>query len=162
CKHKMAQSPRVIVADNHVNVLPIVRPVDEIKEVVELKPLTLNTFKAIPKQVTISDLSLTSASYIPGIKNLSKLSKLIKKPENYKLTKAETKTHWAALAGMICGILGVFGSPLLAICGIVFSCIGLNKIKKNPDSYKGKGMAIAGLVTGIVGVMFILALASTL
>ena len=71
----------------------------------------------------------------------------------------EPELHWAALTGMICGILGCFlvGGPLFGILGIIFGGIGLNKINKNPDNYKGKGKAITGIITGIVGfVVFIL------
>jgi hypothetical protein len=39
---------------------------------------------------------------------------------------------------------------LFGISGIVFGAISLGKIKKNPDKYKGKGLATAGLVTGII------------
>ena len=66
------------------------------------------------------------------------------------------KVHWAALTGMICGILGLLVTPFLfATLGVIFSGIGLNKIKKNPEKYKGKGMAITGLVTGIVAIVVV-------
>jgi|ERR1019366_574079 hypothetical protein len=63
------------------------------------------------------------------------------------------ETHWAAIAGLACGILGFF-TIITSIPAIVFSIIALSKIKKNPDKYKGKGMAIAGLVLG--GIVFLL------
>ncbi|MDG1045450.1 MAG: TM2 domain-containing protein [Bacteroidia bacterium] len=79
CKHKMAQSPRVIVADNHAKVLPTVKPVNEIKEVVEAKPVILKTVNATPKPATVSDLSLTSDNYVPTKKQLKKAKRLQKR-----------------------------------------------------------------------------------
>ena len=79
CKHKMAQSPRVIVADNHAKALPTVKPVNEIKEVVEVKPVTSKTVKATPKPETVSDLSLNSSSYVPTAKQLKKAKRLQKR-----------------------------------------------------------------------------------
>ena len=68
----------------------------------------------------------------------------------------EPKVHWAALTGMICGILGLLVTPFLfASLGIIFGGIGLSKIKKNPEKYKGKGMAVTGLVTGIIAVVIV-------
>ena len=72
-------------------------------------------------------------------------------------------TNGMAITGMVCGILtilpscccGLFGLPLtilLVILSIVFSIIGLVQIKKNP-AQKGKGMAIAGLIIGALGLI---------
>ena len=60
-----------------------------------------------------------------------------------------------AIAGLVMGILSVtcclmcVGLPC-NILGIIFSAIGLSQIQKNPAAYKGKGMAIAGLVLCIL------------
>jgi peptidyl-prolyl cis-trans isomerase B (cyclophilin B) len=51
-----------------------------------------------------------------------------------------------AIAGFVVALLCC--SPL----GIVFSAIGLNQIGKNP-SQGGKGLAMAGLIIGIIGVI---------
>lgn len=62
-----------------------------------------------------------------------------------------------AITGFIlsmCGIATITSdvNVVVFVLGIIFSAIGLNRIKKHGKS--GKGMAIAGLVTGIVGVVF--------
>lgn len=62
-----------------------------------------------------------------------------------------------ALTGMILGICSltiglVCCGPLFAIGGIVFSIIGLSQIKNDPTQ-TGRGMAIAGLITGILGLL---------
>jgi Domain of unknown function (DUF4190) len=78
----------------------------------------------------------------------------------------EPKLEGNALAGMICGILGVLFlggilSLALGITGLVLSLIGRRKINNDPKRYKGKGMALAGLICGIVACgLFALALLS--
>jgi hypothetical protein len=76
----------------------------------------------------------------------------------------EQKADGSAIAGMICGILGVvlLGSILglaSGIVGIVLSLMGRRKIQRDPKRLKGKGMALAGLICGIVACgLFALAL----
>ncbi len=54
-----------------------------------------------------------------------------------------------ALIGFISGILGLFILPaLFGVIAIVFSAIGLSRIKNGKS--KGKGFAVAGLVLGII------------
>jgi Domain of unknown function (DUF4190) len=71
----------------------------------------------------------------------------------------EPKTEGNALAGMICGIMGlVLGFSILGLAcgvvGIVLSIIGMNKIKRDPKKYKGRGLALAGLICGIAACAF--------
>jgi hypothetical protein len=49
---------------------------------------------------------------------------------------------------------------LFGTLAIVFSGIGLSQIKKDPSRFSGKGLAIAGLVIGIVDIIVFLALIS--
>jgi hypothetical protein len=63
------------------------------------------------------------------------------------------KTNMLAVWSMICGIVGVFCcqiiiGPLALILGIV----GLSQIKKNPHE-KGSGMAITGIILGILALL---------
>ncbi len=58
------------------------------------------------------------------------------------------KTNALAIAGFV---------TALACCspvGVILSAIGLSQINKDP-SQKGKGLAIAGLVIGIVSLVFL-------
>jgi hypothetical protein len=61
-----------------------------------------------------------------------------------------------SIASLVCGLLFWFSLPgmVCSILAIVFGAIQLKNIKKNPKQYGGKGMATAGLVLGIIGIVF--------
>jgi Domain of unknown function (DUF4190) len=66
------------------------------------------------------------------------------------------KTDGTALAGMITGIASlVLGFSIIGLAcgvvGIILSVIGLRKINNDPKRLKGKGLAKAGLICGIIG-----------
>jgi uncharacterized membrane protein YvbJ len=63
---------------------------------------------------------------------------------------AGERTSGMAITALIMGILGFFINPL-AILAVIFGIIGLNQTNKDP-SLKGRGMAVAGLVLGIVAI----------
>lgn len=63
-----------------------------------------------------------------------------------------------SIVALVCGIVGIVGSyipvikyiaPLCAIAGIVFGALALKRIKAG-ESPESKGLAIGGLVCGIV------------
>jgi len=75
----------------------------------------------------------------------------------------ERQVEGFGIAGLAAGVAGLFiaGIPLGAVA-IVFGAISLSRIKKNPKKYKGKGLAIASLILGlvdVVGMIIILAAA---
>ncbi|HEX8795692.1 MAG TPA: DUF4190 domain-containing protein [Polyangiaceae bacterium] len=76
-----------------------------------------------------------------------------------------------AIVSMICGILSIptcfcscvapgVNSPL-ALAAVVCGIIGLQKMKQQPQMWKGGGMAIAGIVTGGIGLILVLMAAFT-
>jgi hypothetical protein len=71
------------------------------------------------------------------------------------------KTNSFAVTGLVLGILSItgglccYGIPF-NILGLVFSIIGLVQIKNNPEIYEGKGMAVAGLVLSILGLLLMI------
>jgi len=74
-------------------------------------------------------------------------------PQEYIL--APPKVEGLSLAGMIVGLVGLLILPLLfGTVGLVLSLIGLRRIKKNPDKYKGKGFAYAGIIIGCVNIVW--------
>lgn len=67
------------------------------------------------------------------------------------------RTSGFAIASLVMGIVGFFFNPL-AILAIIFGGIGLSQTNKDPN-LKGRGMAVAGLVLGIiVGIIWIIAI----
>ncbi len=73
------------------------------------------------------------------------------------------RTNSFAVAGLVFGILSItgglccYGLPF-NILGLMFSLIGLSQIKGNPELYDGRGMAIAGLVLSILGLLVMVGL----
>lgn len=67
------------------------------------------------------------------------------------------RTSGLAIASMVCGILSLvfFWVPLfgflLGIIAIIFGAVAIRQIGREPN-LGGRGMAVAGLVCGIVGV----------
>jgi len=54
-----------------------------------------------------------------------------------------------AVAGFVCALIGIFIFPL-EIIGLVFSILGL--VRANKMGGIGRGMAIAGIVLGAIGI----------
>ena len=73
------------------------------------------------------------------------------------------KTNSLAVTGLVFGILSItgglccYGLPF-NILGVVFSIIALTQIHSQPEVYEGKGMAIAGLVLSLLGILVMLGL----
>ena len=70
----------------------------------------------------------------------------------------ERPTDRLSIAAMICGILCFLGPAsglVLAILAIVFGGVGIGRTNRNPE-LKGRGMAITGLVLGILGLLFVI------
>ena len=66
---------------------------------------------------------------------------------------APAETSWKAIASLVLGLL--FFVPFAFIAAIVFGHVALSEIKKSAGRLQGEGMAIAGLVLGYLGVVFI-------
>jgi hypothetical protein len=68
--------------------------------------------------------------------------------------------HPLAIISLVLGILSVpsccclFATPLLSIGGVVVGIVGIGKIRENPQTWKGREMAIAGIVLSGVGFLF--------
>jgi hypothetical protein len=67
----------------------------------------------------------------------------------------EKQMNGFAVAGFVVGLVALFIIPVgLGILAVVFGAIGLSQIKKNPNKFKGKGLAIAALILGIASVVY--------
>ncbi len=60
-------------------------------------------------------------------------------------------TSGMAIASLVCSIVGFFLCGLPAVLGVIFGFVGLSQTKDNARS--GRGLAIAGLVVGIIVVL---------
>jgi len=65
----------------------------------------------------------------------------------------QAQSSGKALASLICSVVFFFW-PFSAIAGIVLGHLALSDIKNSAGRLAGRGMAIAGLVTGYVGASF--------
>jgi hypothetical protein len=67
---------------------------------------------------------------------------------------APAKTEGLAIAGFVSGLVGLFiaGIPLGTL-GVIFGAVSLNKMKKYPGRFKGRGLAIASIVLGFIAVI---------
>lgn len=75
-----------------------------------------------------------------------------------KASGLDKELHPLALWGFICAVAPFVGwaIPFLNILivffgppvGIILSAIGLNKVKNDPKRYKGRGLALAGIIVG--------------
>ena len=67
----------------------------------------------------------------------------------------QKSTDGFAITSMVLGILAVLScyfGIILGTIAVIFGHVSLSKMKKNPG-LQGKGMAIAGLVCGYVGIL---------
>ncbi len=86
-------------------------------------------------------------------------------PPAYRPTAAR-KTNSMATLGLVMGIISVsfglcccYGMPF-NVLGVIFSLIGLSQIRQDPLGQQGKGVALAGLILSLVGILFALVLFS--
>jgi len=63
---------------------------------------------------------------------------------------APVKNNSLAIACLIFGILSLVLYLFAAIPGIITGHMALSKVKRLPDEYEGRGMAIAGLILSYV------------
>jgi hypothetical protein len=61
------------------------------------------------------------------------------------------ETNGLAVASLVLGLLWLAG--LGSLFAIIFGAVAMNQIKRSRGAMSGKGMAVAGLVLGIVGVI---------
>ena len=92
-------------------------------------------------------------------------------PPGMMMMGGQPKFSPLAIIAMITGILSIptcfcscfapgLNSPL-AIAGLVCGILAMNKIKAEPNMWRGTGMAITGIVTGALGILLVLLAAFT-
>jgi len=68
---------------------------------------------------------------------------------------AQQPTSGLALASVICGPLGFLTAGLSGIAAVITGHMALSAIKRSGGMLKGKGMAIAGLITGYMTILIL-------
>jgi hypothetical protein len=66
-------------------------------------------------------------------------------------------TSGLAIGSLVCGILSIFfcyGGALLGIPAVICGHMAMSAIANSPFALGGRGMAIAGLVLGYLGILF--------
>jgi hypothetical protein len=61
-----------------------------------------------------------------------------------------------SVAALVLGIVGIFLSILFvpSVLAMIFGFVGNGQIQRSGGAQKGRGMAIAGIVLGAVGIVF--------
>lgn len=75
------------------------------------------------------------------------------------------ETSGLAIASLVCGILGFLTCGLTGIAAVITGHLAMSSIKRGNGAIEGKGMALAGLITGyisvfIIGIAFVSGLAA--
>lgn len=63
-----------------------------------------------------------------------------------------TSTNGYAIAALVCSIVLAVFAGIGSILGVVFGIIGLRHCRQNNE--RGRGLAIAGIVIGAIGILF--------
>ena len=59
------------------------------------------------------------------------------------------RTHTLAVLSLAFGLLAWFGLPVVgAVVAVVTGHVALNEIRRAPDAYEGRGMALTGIILG--------------
>ncbi len=69
---------------------------------------------------------------------------------NNKPDTSKSTYHPLAVAALICSTAGIFLYGIGVLLGLIFGAIALKKIKENPTQFKGKGMALTGIIIGSI------------
>lgn len=127
----------------------------EIKEITFLNPNNTVLSK------TSSDSVNKKANIIPKTKNESQIkneniwdrtnSDFINKltPKEVKSSSYEKKMDPFSILSFVSTVLGFF-TGFTFLLGLIFGAISLSKIKKNPEKYKGRGLAIFSFIFSLV------------
>lgn len=59
-----------------------------------------------------------------------------------------------SLVSLTFGLCCCYGLPF-SVTGIIFSAVGLVQIRKQPERFSGRGLAIAGIVLGIISLVLV-------
>lgn len=79
--------------------------------------------------------------------------------EEKNLQPKPKKKRGLAIASLVLSIIGGYPwASTASIIAVIFGHVALYKIKKDPNAYSGKGIAVAGLILGYLGIALAIAL----
>ena len=73
-------------------------------------------------------------------------------PYGFQPTGQQPSTSGMAIASLVCSLAGIVICGIPAVLGVIFGFVGLSQTKDGARN--GRGLAIAGLVIGILVVLF--------
>jgi len=132
---------------------------NEIKEITFLNP-NKTALSKISSNSVIDSVN-KSSNIIPKTKNESQIkneniwdrtnSDFINKPPPKQLKSSSYKKKMApfSVLSFVSTVLGFF-TGFTFLLGLIFGAISLSKIKKNPEKYKGRGLAIFSFIFSLV------------
>jgi hypothetical protein len=112
--------------------------------------------------ITISKSDIAKINYANGTSEIivSSNPELFNRPGETNLNKPQ-QSEGLGTAGFLASILGLFIASIpLGLLAIIFGAVSLGKIKKNPLRFRGKGLAIASIIIGLIdfiGMIIVLA-----
>jgi hypothetical protein len=122
----------------------------------EYGPVTAEQLRQWVGEGRVNQKTLTQAAGTTEWRPLAVLPEL--SPSLPPMATSASTTNSTAVAGLVFGLLGLTGGwfccgPLFSVLGIAFSSVGLSQIRRNPAQNTGRGIAIAGLVLSILGLI---------
>ena len=110
------------------------------------------------KQIFLAKIG--KVKLVAQVNNTGHPSLAIVKSPLKKVNEPEPKMNGFALASLLCLLIG------FSFLSIIFAAIALKQIRKNPELYKGKGLAriclALGIISLILGLIFLILLFSIL
>jgi hypothetical protein len=154
--------PKPIIIDSCGDIMTM-RNGDEIKiKVLEINPKTIKykTCDNLDGPIMVTNIeNVFMIKYLNGKKEI--FEKEIEKPktdDDYIAPKAVQQPriyNGFAIASFICAFFFFLYFPLLL--SLIFGIIALSQFKKNPEKYKGKWMAIFGIIAFSLAIIILLA-----
>jgi hypothetical protein len=66
---------------------------------------------------------------------------------------SQSKTSGLAIAALVCGIAGLCTAGLGGIAGLILGIVAVRKVNRSAGQLTGKGLAIGGIIVGILSVL---------
>ena len=139
----------LLLIGNNITAVPSVTTSQKVESVFELSPKDIIQLNKVQLENRIGrKLSFKEKIALKLVKKKLKKRKDLTSEKAYE----QTRIHGLAVAGFVTGLVSIFfAGIILGVLSVVFSGIALGKIKQSPDTFSGKGLAIAGLILGLIG-----------